>query len=362
MNKPAFDPNQPYQAAEKPPFDPNQSFEPADNQESGFQMTMDRIMPQINQSPAGLLNQGYQMVQKGAEKVGNMLKERLPKEGIRPLFARESIPVSQPAANAIGTFTKYSPDIISMASTPLEATKPQVLNKVGRAGAKMVQSATGIPEEATASLFNKPTSLFKAPFESTVSKAYKASEFGDVAANLENSLDNIIQKAKSTPRALVSRGATALKQYVDEGVQNAKALFEGRHGLDREIAALKSQINTAGAKNVSTSALQDIMNEKLALRQTFNNALDKLAPKLREADALAAERFKISPFRKFFLPGEINFISPKGIMRAAPGLPYATGLGVSAAGAVNKGIETAASQLPKAIVPVTSRILKKRRM
>lgn len=331
---------------------------------SAMGTAMGMVMPQIENSPAGLLNQGMQYLQKGTSLLGDQVKQKLPQYGIKPLFGRESVPVSQGVANAIGTAVKYSPDIASAVATPIEAPvkAPKILKGAGNMVAGGIQKLTGIPEEATTSLFKKPMSLFSAPTQKQVSKAYAASEFGDVAANLENSLDNIIQKAKSTPRGLVSRGANALKQYVEEGTANAKAILEGRKGLDREIDSLQSQINTAGSKNASASALNTMMQEKLNLRKTLNRALDVLAPKLREADALASERFNIAPFRELFLPGEASFISPKGVSRMVPFLPQAVGVGVSGAGAVSKVVEEGIKKSPSLITPAANRILKKRQL
>jgi hypothetical protein len=53
-------------------------------------------------------------------KSGEAVTENLSREGIRPLFAREGLPVSPRVAAGLGTLTQMTPDIVSAMATPVQ--------------------------------------------------------------------------------------------------------------------------------------------------------------------------------------------------------------------------------------------------
>lgn len=302
-------------------------------------------------SPQGLLGMGFGLVQEGAGKLGEKVKEILPKTGIKPLFARESIPVSQGVANIAGNVVKYSPDIAMMTApaSPAILKDTKLAKGAGRLFAGGIEKTIGIPAENVSTAFNKPTALFTAPTKGAVSKAYAQSELPDVVSNL----DEIIKKGTQSASSFVKKGGQAVEDYVEGGQSRAKDIFEARQALDKQIATLESQLTTA--KRSGKGALRNSIEAKQRLRETFNLVLDKIAPKLRQADSMASERFGVSPFRDITLPGKISFTSPEGVLRAVPGLPTAVGSAISGAGAVTQAVG-------KATPPVANRMLKKRKL
>lgn len=215
------------------------------------------------------------------------------------------------------------------ALTPIVKPTARAIGK-GLAGG--LEKITGISSQATESAFKNPLRLFTAPTKKTVEKAYEVSEFPSLIKNA----DEVIEAGTSSHAGVVKRGAKAIKKFIEEGSEHPKDILEGRKGLDKQIALLNNQIDTS--KGPGKSALLQAKNAKLELRGMFNRALDKMAPKLREADKLASENLSIEPFRKVTLPGKINFMSPEGLLRGVPGLPTAIGATVSAAGAAKKAI------------------------
>ena len=197
---------------------------------------------------------------------------------------------------------------------------------VGRGVAKTLQKTTGVNAENTRRLFNNPSELFNAPTKKVVSQAYAKSELPQV----EQTLEDIVSSGTASYAGKIKLAGKKLLS----GSENAKTLLEGRKALDKQIADIDVQIDAA--KGSARSALIDAKNDKLNLRSEFNKRLDILAPKLRQADAVASRQLAVDPFRRVFLPGNSHFISPEGILRAVPGVPSAIGLGVSGAGGAMK--------------------------
>lgn len=210
-----------------------------------------------------------------------------------------------------------------LASAPLFQKGAAAL---GKAGAGAIEKTTGIGADKVANLFKKPLELFAAPSSGEVRAAYAKSELPAV----EQTLDDIVTQGTSGYAATVKRAGKAILT----GEQNPKTILDGRKALDKQLALLNNQIDAA--KSGARSALIEARNAKLALRAEFNKALDILAPKLRAADRIASRQMAVAPFRELTLPGKINFFSPEGMLRAVPGLPTATGLGISAAGGAAK--------------------------
>lgn len=214
--------------------------------------------------------------------------------------------------------------------------KAPLVKKAGnlalKTGAGAIEKTLGIEAEKVANLFKKPLSLFTAPTKSKVAKAYAGSELREA----EKTLESIVDQGTTAYGGTVKRAGKALLKQE----KNADVYLRGRKALDKQIASIESQMATAKS---GKSALKDALDSKFALREEFNKALDILAPKHRSADRMAAEQFSVEPFRRMTLPGRINFMSPEGIARAIPGLPFALGGGVSGAGALAQGASPAAA-------------------
>lgn len=209
---------------------------------------------------------------------------------------------------------------------------------VGRSLAGGVEKLSGIPAESTINAFTKPLAILTAPTKKTVSKAYAASEFPEMT----KSLDDILSEGTSSHAGKVKQGANAISSYVEKGIEQPSKILQGRKALDKQLAVLENQIDIS--KGPGRSALLQDKKAKLDLRATFNRALDAMAPKLRDADALASKNLEIAPFRNLTLPGKINVLSPEGVLRAVPGLPTAIGATVSTAGAITKAAGSEVTQ------------------
>lgn len=211
-----------------------------------------------------------------------------------------------------------------------------IVKPIGNAIASGAEKLIGLPAKAVSSVFKKPLSIITAPTKKKVSEAYLKSEFPQMAEAAVKSVDDVIEAANSSYGKTVKNGAKELKEFYEKKMGDPLKIIKGRKALDKQIALLENQIKLA--KDAGKSALEDAKSAKLALRKMFNEALDKMVPKFREADALASARFDVEPFRRLTLPGKMNFTSPEGIMRAVPGLPIAAGGAISAAGGAAKGI------------------------
>jgi hypothetical protein len=291
--------------------------------------TPESVSTGINRAVAGY-QPGFKPQGVG-EQIGAIIGENAPTVAAQALSPGIGGPLAFMAQQAAET-GKVSP--IPMLSTVKAMAEIPLFQKgmkaIGRGLSGGIEKTTGIPSEATETAFKKPTALFTAPNQKEVSAAYANSEFPEMTKDLHT----MIQEGTGSYAGTVKRGANALTGYVENGTKNPAAILEGRKGLDKQLALLQNQIDAS--RGPGRSALLSSREAKLTLRGMFNRALDKMSPKLREADALASERLGVAPFRNFTLPGKINFLSPEGIARAVPGLPTAIGLVVSGAGGAAK--------------------------
>lgn len=271
---------------------------------------------------------------KMAEAVGTKLSGT-PLQGVAPYIGA-----------GIGTTVAMAPDIISGAVGNVPAVKglglapklaKEAPSKVAKLAASGVEKVTGIEAEATLNLFKKPLELFLAPTKKQVNNAYAKSE-------LKKAVKTIVDKAEEgtmTDGAYINRAKrTLVKRSPLVKEQAGDMLLKGRQALDAQIDSLKAKLTL----NPKATAIRNKVKAKQEFREEINLALDQIAPQHRAADALAARQFAVDPFRQLTLPGKVAFTSPEGLLRAVPGLPSAVGLGLSAAGALGKGV----SNLPRA--------------
>jgi len=220
----------------------------------------------------------------------------------------------------------------------------------GRLAAKGIEKVVGVGADKVEKLFAKPLSILRAPTKGAVREAFSKAE----TAQAVKGLKEIVAEGVTTSGASIR---LAGKQIL-KGQPNAKVILRGRKALDKQIATLESQLATAKG---GRGALQETMESKFALRRTFNEALDKIAPKLRAADKVAAQQLDVDPFRRVALPGSINFFTPKGLARAIPGLPSILGASVAGAGGAAKAVNSLLNSSPQAkaaIVGVIQNLLK----
>jgi hypothetical protein len=358
MNKPAFDPTKPFEVASntsinKPPFDPNKPYQEDNGSPASSPPQLDldlrRMTGSFNPNPPMIIpSEVGNIPQTFGSDAGNMLAQQTAEDIGEAGYPKTGATFGTAIATIPPMFqTAMLPDV------PIPSFLSKGAGKFGKMLAGGLEKATGIPAENTANLFKKPMSLFTAPTQKEVSTAYSASEFPPDAVK---SLEELIDKGTGGTARYVKRGSTELENYVQNGTANSKTILEARQALDKQIALLQNQKNIA--RRGTSKPIQNSIDDKVNLRKAFNSALDKLSPKLREADALASERFKISPFRDFSLPGKLNSFSPEGIARAVPGLPIVIGGAVSGSGAAADVASEVIKKSPKLIN--TSHVLKQR--
>ncbi len=282
---------------------------------------------------------------------------RLSRAGLTQIA--EAVPQPQPTGNlpldiakgtpriAAETLVETAPQFIDQAALltagagaairPVAKAAAPLAREAGRTIAGGVEKVLGVGADKVRNLFARPLSVLTAPTKRQVTQAFSKAE----TAQGIKTLNEIIQEGTATSGALIRRAG---KQIL-KGQANAKDILKGRKALDKQIATLESQIATA---KTGRGALQEAMESKFALRRTFNEALDKIAPKLREADKLAAQQLNVAPFRSLTLPGNINFFTPKGLARAIPGLPQALGTSIAGAGATAKALNSLINSSPQA--------------
>lgn len=185
----------------------------SDSQPGIIQQTMRNTGMDL--SPAGLLGMGMEKVQEGARNLGKRFSEVLPKTGIKPLFARESIPVSQPVANAMGKIVEYAPDIATFAATPLEASKTAVDAAVG-------------PQMRSMG-FQK--SFFKTPFARGQAQKAARTALEEGVTDTFGSPSRMFQKASD----LANRSSEAIKSTIKEVPVSVKNAFDNLESLRNQI-------------------------------------------------------------------------------------------------------------------------------
>lgn len=130
MAKPAFNPDAPFEVAGKPPFDPSQPFQESSGTKPGL---LSRIktsaqtalsVPGATSSPIiSLPSQAQNVINTGFNKMGEKVATDLSSRGIQmaPGTGAKPLRISPVVAAGLGTLTAMTPDIISMAGTPVEA-------------------------------------------------------------------------------------------------------------------------------------------------------------------------------------------------------------------------------------------------
>lgn len=303
-------------------------------------LDMRRMTGSMNPTPPNILPQGYPKIPSMfGQEAGSVVTEKLAEE-----IGKKGYPKTGAALGTAAYVAPVAAQTMMLPDVPIPKFISKGSGKVGKLFSSGVEKITGIPAENVVNVFKKPTSLFTAPTEKEVSKAYAKSE---LVESTSKGLGEIIEKGTGGTAKFVKRGTQALNDFVENGVENPKIILEARQALDQQIALLENQIRIA--RRGTTKPIQNAIDAKVQLRQSFNRALDKMAPNLRSADALASERFKVAPFRDVTIPGKINLFSPEGIARAVPGLPTAIGGTVAASGTASKLASQAFQKSPKII-------------
>lgn len=296
-----------------------ETMTPGGNGIQTTQRTMEAMQPDYQ--PQGLI-----------DKVGAYVGENAPAIAAGVMSPAIGGPLAMGVQQAANT-GKVSPLPAALSIfNGINETKPiqKFKSVLGKGASNAVEKVIpGIPAESVENVYKKPSSLFTAPNKADVAKAYSDTE---IPQNLNPTTSDIVDQGTASYSELVRQAGETLKN----GDNDPATIVRGRKALDKQIAMLQNQIDIA--KPNGRSALLDALKAKQSLRVAFNQFLDKIAPKFREADAIASENLKVAPFRNIALPGKINILSPEGILRAVPGLPTAIGTGIAASGALAKGI------------------------
>lgn len=230
-----------------------------------IQQTMDRTG--MSTSPMGLLGQVPELLSKGASKLGERVSTEFAQHGIKPLFARESIPVSPEVAAGIGTAVSMTPDIVMAAGSPIDASKTAV--------------KAAIPAARRALGFQK--SFLKTPFaRGQATKAAETALEQDIIP-LSGSPETMFQRAsnlkvksgrpigEALDRRMIGRGNVqkafddleSLRPQIAQGMEGG--LFEGANN-----AISKVQENIVELLNKPNARISDLNKIKSRLGQSLN--------------------------------------------------------------------------------------------
>lgn len=132
MNKPAFNPDQPFQVADKPPFDPNQPFQASKNEPTGIidktkafisKWTSPTLsIPGVIGGPLSLPTQGQGVINEAFNRVGEKIATGLAEKGFNPAplgAIPRPIKVNPILSAAAGTAISMTPDIVSSVASPI---------------------------------------------------------------------------------------------------------------------------------------------------------------------------------------------------------------------------------------------------
>lgn len=202
MNKPAFDPSQPFQPADKPVFDPSKPFDVSTVETPGQTLTrkigiagdqINKLMkdPIGTAGPLGLPAAGMKAITEGVKipssvpfvggktipgsrKIGETVTNDLLSQGKNPLVAK-----------VLGGVVKYAPDIISMA----------VPGEIGQLATETGELPVGAMAQEARDLAGKATGFTKR-FLNTGAKEAKQQMASQVL--LENGVPGILDSSRKT--------------------------------------------------------------------------------------------------------------------------------------------------------------------
>lgn len=341
MNKPVFDPNQPFQEVNKPPFNPDQPFTASPNktQEPSFMGINKRNLPETISTIQRPLMEGG----------GALAGAALASPGI----------VTTPLGGAVGFASgKAGADLIDRllgVKKPLQNTTQALIETAGNVkkgaeaemagqiGGKILSSArkpigkfignlgrvaSGVKSEIGTRLFNDPGALFTPSTEISGQKLGAIrNEMGMVS---KPGIDEIVDSEASTARKTIKEVYEKMKA----GTAKALDLLKGAQASDDVIQA--TPMKQANKRRM-------LFEQK----REFTDALKNVAPEERAAAADYARSALGSEFRKFFpvtKSGDVSILRTLGLgamegggklMAAIPSLlqsPALTGLGISSAG------------------------------
>lgn len=306
MNKPAFDPNQPFQAA-KPAFDPNQPFQAVGEPQTASQeqpvdstasfpeatavLNSDRSLPG---KAWDALQVPSQMAKRGLNTIANAVPNPEP-TGNLPLDLLKGTPriAAETMAEAAPGFVNRASIVTAGASKLLQAARP-LGSLIGRGIAGEAESATNAVPGSLARAWNDPTLIF-AKGKSAAGPAYEAGKAElEQGANLFKDMykpDEIIQKGQeyianggklepaealiyrkaidiaARSRNVVKDGLFGMRQTADEMAKESDNISQGdalfKRGLDAESLRRVVPQNKYGGSSAFKMAMMGFLTKAL---------------------------------------------------------------------------------------------------
>ena len=275
MNKPKFDPNQPFQATDaKPAFDPNQPFEAMDQNQPGLNIgdAWNQAKEQVSNTPIGVVAGFQDTIDTGAKKLGQFATKSLERGGFNmaPLLSpSKKVPVSPMAAKILGKTIEYALAVASILATPIETS------------GKAVESA--VPFARRALGFQK--SMLKTPFAR--GQATKAAEMalekdiiplsGNPQTMYQNATELAAKSGQKIGNTLKQIPADLGKAFDDLEILRSnltKGMKSGIYAKTNEaINAIQDNVLELASKgpNLTVGALNDV---KSRLGQSLNYLSD----------------------------------------------------------------------------------------
>lgn len=249
--------------------------------------------------PIGLAGKAMGVIQEGADRLGQKTAETLAQEGLRPPFARESIPVSPEIAAGVGTAVSMTPDIAMSVGGPQGAIR---------------QTAGAI----------------KSGIKGMVPEVLKNT--GDEQVGM------IREKLVELPVKMTEKG---------------KALDTMRGAAKQGIQAAEKAAGIEGAAGMSSSKMEALISNKKSL----SNFADRMGRISEKGPAYLAEKADIKTLQRFnkvlqegIKKGGLNDVTIAQMEKSRAVIKEAIGLkapGVKEALGSYKTIEEAISALPK---------------
>jgi hypothetical protein len=211
-----------------------------------------------------------------------------------------------PAAKQAAAYGEVAASALTMMAAP--PSVPSAAGRVSKVG-ELVDDMAGVPKGSSFAILKSPSkflSVFKS--KTAVQEAYKkAVEAGELAAKEDLSsipLGKLAASSKVTKNTSIVSKAKKFESLVDsqEGINNlsketVRELTTFKQAVNDKIGMLKSQIQskTSAGKSANHEVQQLAKNYEISGR--VNKVLDKVAPLLRKADAMASDKAKVDPFR-----------------------------------------------------------------
>ncbi len=313
MNKPAFDPNQPFQSVdEKPPFNPNAPFEPTEqpapvqsesvpSERSGLDVVKEqatKFLPLGSQLGMKAMN----LFQRGADKAGEIAAEGLA-SGVTPKVnpalpfplnvsgsetPGQGLRASPEVAAGIGTAIQMAPDIISavapmtMAPATGKVTQEvaeQAPNFLQRLGARSLNKSAGIQPrtlmkmaggENPANVGDELGQILYKEGATGLSPRTTFEKSSAVKEQFGKAVGDALDQIKQSGIKAETDASKALKPILDKWTELGDATLSENRVMARPYSQMFSKLEKLANQKGGTLSLDDVQSEMQEVGKLFN--------------------------------------------------------------------------------------------